>query len=163
MIIFRYIQRAQVIDINALENWLPEDFNFEEHYHLTKGKLNNTDIKKRKIVSENENNTSDNNNKIKKTNNNNHTPHSNAPTKNTKNVVSTITPTTTSATTITSPIMSPEEKAILRERQLNAAENRKNNFQQSGILPNKNCIQKKAAHGASNNRPNQLMSPSMWD
>ncbi len=152
-------------DINALEHWLPEDFNFEEHYHLTKGKLNNNDIKKRKIVSENENGSSDNNinNKIKKTNNNNNTPRGNAQTKTTKNVVSTITPMTTSDATITSPIMSPEEKAILRERQLNAAENRKNNFQQSGILPNKNCIQKKAAHGASNNRPNQLMSPSMWD
>lgn len=145
------------MDINALEHWLPEDFNFEEHYHLTKGKLKNTDIKKRKIVSENEINS---NNKITKRDNNNDTPRGNAPIITTKNVVSAITPMTTLAATITSPIMSPEEKAIAREQRLNAAENRKNNFQQSGVLPNR---KKTGLHGARTNGPNQLVSPSMWD
>lgn len=154
---YRYIQRNQVVDINAFENWLPEDFNFEEHYHKTKG-AKQSDNKKRKMNPENETNNT-NNNKVRK-NANNTTPGStNPPQTATKKVVSSnITPITTSSATITSPIMSPEEKAILRERQLHAAENRKNNFQQSGILSKK--IQKKTVLGTSTNN---LMSPNMWD
>jgi len=147
-----------VADINALENWLPEDFSFEEHYHLTKGKQNNSETKKRKIVSENENSSGKTSAEIKKTKING-VSGSNEPT--TKKV-STMTPTTTSAATITSPIMSPEEKATRRERQLIAAENRKNNFQQSGIISKKRSIQRRTALGTTN-RTNQLMSPSMWD